>query len=351
MTARTDSIPATPTPFTVGIVLDPGGPLPPDTAPALRFDRAYWAGLVHAAEGGGYDQVLFAGSSAGAAPGLDPVLLASALAPAAERIALVPEVITGVLEPFHLAAAVQTLDHLSRGRAGWLVRPGPAGAGGVREDIEDASETIAASRLLFDSWEEDAEIRDVATGRYIDRDRVHRVDYRGSRFTILGPSYVPRSPQGSPPLFIRVPALSDAEAAGRLARAERDFALEYADTIILDATSGAHPEHTLRALREAGATRIVIEVVPPSGPEAVSALAERALRWHRDGVTGILLRPTILPGGPADLDTRLLAELWGLGLPPTHGRSTPSLRALLGLQPARNAFAEARLAKVGTHGE
>ncbi|WP_187976046.1 LLM class flavin-dependent oxidoreductase [Mycetocola sp. JXN-3] len=351
MTALTDSLPAAPAPFTVGLVLDPGGGLPAGTPPALRYDRAYWEGLVHAAEAGGFDQLVLAGPSASIGSGLDPVLLASALAPGTGRIALVPEIVTGVLEPFHLAAAVQTLDHLSRGRAGWLVRPGPAGVGGVLEDLADAGETIAAARLLFESWEEDAEIRDVATGRFIDRDRVHPIRYRGSRFSIHGPSYVPRSPQGSPPLLVRVPVLSEAEAASRSGRAERAFALEYADTIILDATTGKKPDQTLRALRTAGAARVLIEVAPPAGAEALAAFAERAVAWHRLGVAGVLLRYATLPRGPEEVDTHLPTELWAQGLPASAGGVAPSLRALLGVEPARNPFSEARLAKVGGRDE
>ena len=53
-------------------------------------------------------------------------------------------------------------------------------------------------RRLWDSWEDDAEIRDVATGRFIDRDKLHYIDFEGRFFSVKGPSIVPRPPQGQP---------------------------------------------------------------------------------------------------------------------------------------------------------
>ena len=55
-----------------------------------------------------------------------------------------------------------------------------------------------SSRRLWDSWEDDAVIRDRATGRYIDRDKLHYVDFEGRFFSVRGPSITPRSPQGQP---------------------------------------------------------------------------------------------------------------------------------------------------------
>ncbi|RLP76971.1 LLM class flavin-dependent oxidoreductase [Mycetocola tolaasinivorans] len=379
MTAPTPTPTGRP-PFVAGLVLDTGAPLAPGTPSDTRFDRSYWAGLVHAAEAGGFDQVVIAGAPSAANGGFDPLLLASSLAPLTTRIALVPEIVTGVREPFHIAAAVQTLDHLSRGRAGWLVSPGPAGAGGYLEDLADARETVEAARALFDSWEDDAEIRDVATGRYIDRERVHDVEYAGTRFSIHGASYVPRSPQGSPPVFVRISALPSAGATGaREARAEREFARASADTIIVDATGlnvagldatgvdVAEPEASaghrgaagvvealiadLRGAADASAPtaapRILVEVTPPHDPADLVAFAETVAGWYRIGAAGVLLRPSLLPASPADLETRLLTELWAQGLPAPQTGDQVRLRALLGLASATNRFAAARNEKAG----
>ena len=53
-------------------------------------------------------------------------------------------------------------------------------------------------RRLWDSWEDDTGIRDVATGRFVDRDRLHYIDFEGRWFNVRGPSIVPRPPQGQP---------------------------------------------------------------------------------------------------------------------------------------------------------
>ena len=73
-------------------------------------------------------------------------------------------------------------------------RPG-ARRGALRRGRPTSVEVV---RRLWDSWEDDAEIRDVATGRFIDRDKLHYVDFEGRFFSVQGPSIVPRPPQGQP---------------------------------------------------------------------------------------------------------------------------------------------------------
>jgi alkanesulfonate monooxygenase SsuD/methylene tetrahydromethanopterin reductase-like flavin-dependent oxidoreductase (luciferase family) len=140
--------------------------------------------------------------------GLDPVLVLARVAPTTSRIGLVPTVTTTHTEPFHVSKSIATLDHVSLGRAGWRVKVsttraeadlfGRKPAAGLDELYREAGEVVAVVRGLWDSWEDDAEIRDVATGRFIDRDKLHYVDYTGEFFSVKGPSIVPRSPQGQP---------------------------------------------------------------------------------------------------------------------------------------------------------
>src|SRR5690606_9414999 len=68
----------------------------------------------------------------------------------------------------------------------------------VGEVFAEGGAVVDAVRALWDSWEDDAEIRDVATRRFVDRDKVHRVDVETRWFSVRGPSIVPRSPQGQP---------------------------------------------------------------------------------------------------------------------------------------------------------
>ena len=64
--------------------------------------------------------------------------------------------------------------------------------------FDEAADYVEVVRRLWDSWEDDAEIRDVATGRFVDRDKLHYIDFEGRWFTVRGPSITPRPPQGQP---------------------------------------------------------------------------------------------------------------------------------------------------------
>ncbi|WP_375386668.1 LLM class flavin-dependent oxidoreductase [uncultured Microbacterium sp.] len=161
---------------------------------------------------------------------VDSGTLANFAAPRTRYAALVPVITTTHTEPFHVAKVVQTLDFVSRGRAGW--QPGVEtdariaalfGRKGVEDDATlwaEADEVIDVVSRLWDSWEDDAEIRDVDTGRFIDRDRVHHVDFVGRFLSVKGPSIVPRSPQGQPPIVVRVDDEDDDAPAVAAARAD-----------------------------------------------------------------------------------------------------------------------------------
>jgi alkanesulfonate monooxygenase SsuD/methylene tetrahydromethanopterin reductase-like flavin-dependent oxidoreductase (luciferase family) len=111
-------------------------------------------------------------------------------------------------EPFHAAKAIATLDYASIGRAGLRVRvsasPEEAAHVGRRDPLPagdlpaEAADDVEVVRRLWDSWEDGAEIRDVATGRFVDRDRLHYIDFTGRFFSVKGPSITPRPPQGQP---------------------------------------------------------------------------------------------------------------------------------------------------------
>ncbi|HWS34388.1 MAG TPA: LLM class flavin-dependent oxidoreductase [Actinoplanes sp.] len=170
------------------------------------FDAGYWIDQVRQADELGLDLVTF--DDAFGRHGPDAVQVASLVAPLTRHIGLVPVATTTHTEPFHLSTALATLDFISRGRAGWQVRvsadPAEAELLGRRAPlatealIGEAGETIEVVRRLWDSWEDDAIIKDVATGRFIDRDKLHYIEYAGEHFSVKGPSIVPRSPQGQP---------------------------------------------------------------------------------------------------------------------------------------------------------
>ncbi|MGX1515658.1 LLM class flavin-dependent oxidoreductase [Streptomyces collinus] len=204
--------------------------------PRDLFTAGYWADLVAEAERGLIDFVTLEDglglqtSHYGELDGrtdqvrgrLDAVLTASRIAPLTRHIGLVPTVITTHTEPFHISKAIATLDYVSTGRAGLRVqisaRPHeadhfgrrtfpplslaelqtPAGQELLTDHFDEAADYVEAVRRLWDSWEDDAEIRDAATGRFVDREKLHYIDFEGSHFSVKGPSVTPRPPQGQP---------------------------------------------------------------------------------------------------------------------------------------------------------
>ena len=90
----------------------------------------------------------------------------------------------------------------------------------VGDLFEEAADYVEVFRRLWDSWEDDAEIRDVATGRFVDRDKLHYIDFESRLFAVKGPSITPRPPQGQP----LVTALAHSGLPYRLAARGADVA-------------------------------------------------------------------------------------------------------------------------------
>ncbi|MGV9856042.1 LLM class flavin-dependent oxidoreductase [Streptomyces sp. NPDC003442] len=180
-----------------------------------QYQAPYYVELARLAEDGALDFITLDDSLGPPGPGrgrLDALAVLARVAPATGRIGLVPTVTTTHTEPFHVSSSVATLDWVSRGRAGWrvevstteaearLVGRRPAAPAG--ELWAEAGEVADVVARLWDSWEDDAEIRDTATGRFVDRDKLHYVDFEGAHFTVRGPAIVPRPPQGHPVLAV-----------------------------------------------------------------------------------------------------------------------------------------------------
>jgi alkanesulfonate monooxygenase SsuD/methylene tetrahydromethanopterin reductase-like flavin-dependent oxidoreductase (luciferase family) len=248
----------------------------------------------------------------------DPLLVAAHLAARTSRIGVAPVVSTTTTEPFHVSTALATIDVVARGRGGWVVQvDDPAAvATTVTWDVPDdaagdAAEHVAAVRALWDSWESGAEIRDVATARFIDRDRVHHVDLVGEHLSVRGPSITPRPPQGHPVVLARV----DDATAGRLAEAGIDGVL-------------GGPSATT-------ALRFVDVAVGPDADER-AGLADRLVALHASGIDGVVLHADDLAAVLAAVLPDL--ERAGLRAPGPVPGDPPTLRERLGLAPAVNRF-------------
>lgn len=141
----------------------------------------------------------------------EPLTLLGALAPITSHIGLVGTVSTSYSEPFTIARQLASIDMMSGGRAGWNIVTSPLEGSAknfskdkhpehsLRYDIAD--EHLAVVQGLWDSWEDDAFIRDKASGQYFDKDKMHELNYEGEFFKIAGPLNIERSPQGQPIIF------------------------------------------------------------------------------------------------------------------------------------------------------
>ena len=138
----------------------------------------------------------------------EPLTLLSALATHTSHIGLVATASTSYNEPFHVARKFASLDHLSGGRAGWnLVTSGQENEArnfsrekhyGHGERYDRAREFARVVLGLWDTWDDDAFIRDKETGQFFHPDKLHNLNHRGEHFSVLGALNIPRSPQGHP---------------------------------------------------------------------------------------------------------------------------------------------------------
>jgi FMN-dependent oxidoreductase (nitrilotriacetate monooxygenase family) len=155
----------------------------------------------------------------------EPMTLLSALAVSTQRLGLMATGSTTFDLPYHVARRFASLDHISGGRAGWNVvttsNPDAALNFGLEEHVEHgeryrrAREFIDVVTGLWDSWADDAFVRDVAAGIYFDPAKLHVLNYKSDNFSVRGPLNIARPIQGWP-----VIVQAGASDAGRQLAAE-----------------------------------------------------------------------------------------------------------------------------------
>lgn len=138
----------------------------------------------------------------------EALTLLSALAAVTTNIGLIATVSTTYNQPYHVARKLASIDHISKGRAGWNVitsgQDSEANNFGLDEQLstearyERAEEFLNVVLDLWDSWEDDAIVKDRSAGLYFQPDRVHRLDHLGKYFKVRGPLNLSRPPQGHP---------------------------------------------------------------------------------------------------------------------------------------------------------
>lgn len=191
--------------------------------------------------------------------GLHPIHVAAHLAPLTRGIGLLPRTDAIYVEPFHLATQLMSLDHISHGRAGWLLQAetDPSAAEAVGREVlgleataREAADVLEAARTVWGTWAPDAVVRDTERGVYVDASRLQYADVEAETFSVRGPAITPRSPQGLLPVLV---ADTDRAAAGERVSGE----LADGRVLDLDVSGGARAEELAAqiasALEQAGA--------------------------------------------------------------------------------------------------
>lgn len=192
----------------------------PGAFPDANFNFDHYVRFARKLEQGRFDAIFLADSLATLGmplPALkrsvtvssfDPLTLLPALAVVTEHLGLIATASTTYNEPYHVARKFASLDYISRGRAGWNLvtsgNPREAYNFGRDEHVEHGARYKRAREFyevvlgLWDSWADDAFVRDVKAGIYFDPDKLHVLDHKGEHFKVRGPLNVARPPQGYP---------------------------------------------------------------------------------------------------------------------------------------------------------
>ncbi len=171
----------------------------------------------------------------------EPFTLLSALAGATEHIGLIATGSTTFDAPYHIARRFASLDHISGGRAGWNIvttsNPDAALNFGLEEHMEHGERYARAREFydvvtgLWDSFADDAFIRDAENGIYFDPEKLHVLNHKGKYFSVRGPLNIARPVQGWP-----VIVQAGASDAGR------QLAAETADVVFAAGSSLANAQ-------------------------------------------------------------------------------------------------------------
>lgn len=339
-------------PLHLAIEIDAGGSHPAAGSPAALLDPDRLRRVGEIVERAGFTLATIDDDLLAAPPPAPPgrigaIERAAFLGGLTSVLSVVPAVSSTYTEPFHASSALASIDHVTAGRSGWLVttspdpavarawgRPAVTDPAGLRREARDSAHVVTG---LWDTWEDDAVIRDVASGRYLDRDRLHYLDFVGETYAVKGPAIVPRPPQGRPPVFA---------AAGLLADGQADVAL-IAARDLSEIRSAVSPGHAARHFAEVeialdtpgrtAAARIAdleqIAPWPDTGRLRYAGSPAGLVRFLRDlrnVVDGVRLHPLVLDDDLAVLSQYVVPPLV-ISRDAARPRAGTTLRETLGL--------------------
>lgn len=244
----------------------------PGAFPDANFNFGHYQRFVETLERGRFDAFFMADHLAvmnmpmpalkrsATVTSFDPLTLLPALAVTTQHLGLIATASTTYNDPYHVARKFASLDHISEGRAGWNIvtsaNPDEAMNFGLEHHMEHDERYVRAREFydvvtgLWDSWADDAFIRDVDTGVYFDPDRLHVLGHKGKYLSVRGPLNVARSPQGWPLIVQagssevgRQLAAETAEMVFSAANNLDDGKRYYADVKKRARAAGRNPDH------------------------------------------------------------------------------------------------------------
>ena len=209
----------------------------PNAVPDGAVNLGYYKGMTRTAEEAKLDFAFFGDGlyiSEKSHPNFlvrfEPLTLLAALSMVTTHIGLAATLSTTYSDPYTVARQFSSIDHLSDGRVGWNIVTSPLEGSAANYSKPEhpqhdlryrmAGEFVEITKGLWDSWEDDAFIRDKESGVFIDPSKMHRLDHKGEFYSVQGPLNISRSKQGSPVLI----------QAGS-SEAGRGFAAKIADAI------------------------------------------------------------------------------------------------------------------------
>jgi FMN-dependent oxidoreductase (nitrilotriacetate monooxygenase family) len=219
----------------------------------------------------------------------EPLTLLSALAMATERIGLVATASTTYNEPYHVARKFASIDHISHGRAGWNLVTSVQLSEALnfnRETILEPAERYGRARefaqvvtSLWDSWDDDAFVRDKESGLFFEPEKLHWLNHKGPHFSVKGPLNIPRSPQGWP-----VVVQAGASEEGK------ELAAEFAEAIfsphLTIESAKAYYDDVKGRMRKFNRDPDQLKIMP--GLSAIVALTEDAARADYDFIQSLI---------------------------------------------------------------
>lgn len=213
----------------------------------------------------------------------EPLTILSALAVATDKIGLAGTISTSYSDPFTTARQLASLDLISGGRAGWNVVTTPLEGSALNYSrdhpdhalrYEIADEYLQVTQGLWDSWDDDAIIRDRETGQFFDRDKLHPLNHKGRFFQVAGPLNSPRSKQGQPVIFQAGSSEAGIGLAGK-----------YADAVFTHSPSLEETRTFTNRVKDAavahGRKRDDVKIFPGISPIVAETRAEAEAKYDR----------------------------------------------------------------------